>query len=54
MKVKVKSYETPLGIFWKVVDIETEETVDDGFDSTADAELYCFDENLDYGDADSK
>jgi hypothetical protein len=49
MKVTVESYDTVMGVFWLVRNTETGEVIDDGFESTADAEMYCFDEQLDYG-----
>lgn len=48
MKVTIESYDTVTGVFWLVRNAETKEVVDDMFESTADAEMYCFDEGLDY------
>ena len=49
MKVTIESYDTVMGVFWLVRNDETKEVIDDMFESTADAEMYCFDERLDYG-----
>jgi len=46
MKVRVEPYNTDMGVFWRIVNTQTEEPIDDGFDSSADAEMYCFDNNL--------
>ena len=48
MNVNIEPYDTEMGVYWRVINIETNETIDDGFDSTADAEMYCFDNELDY------
>ena len=48
MEVIIEPYDTDMGVFWRVVNKETKEIIDDGFDSTADAEMYCFDNELDY------
>ena len=45
MKVTILPYDDGFGVFWKVVN-EKNQIIDNGFDSTADAEMYCFDNNL--------
>lgn len=48
MKVIIEPYNTEMGVYWRIVNAKTKKTIDDGFDSTADTEMYCFDNNLDY------
>lgn len=43
LTVYVEPYDTDLGVFWSVVNDITDEVIDDGFDSTADAEMWCYD-----------
>lgn len=43
MKAKIEYYDEEEGVFWRLVNIETNEIITDGFDSTADAGMYCYD-----------
>ena len=48
IKVKIEPYNNDMGVFWRVVNVDTKEVVDDGFESTADAEMWCSDNDYEY------
>jgi hypothetical protein len=41
-KVIITSYNTENGVYWRVMDFDTNENIESDFESTADAEEYCF------------
>jgi len=46
MEAEIKPYNTEYVAFWKVINAESNEIIDDGFESSADAEMYCFDNEI--------
>lgn len=43
---RIEPYDDEMGVAWRIVHAMTGEVLEDGFDSTADAEMYAHDEGI--------